>query len=336
LNEEKKLISRRIVWATVLGTLMLTVFFFAPAIIESAAYSLSQHVMCKGVDKSGSEWRPVDVSDTFSTADEKVYAFLRLDYVEAGTSPQFMWVAPDGTSLKGHTPKPYDKLYAWIQYYDTLEIRGTDRQVGVWKSEVYVDGKLLSTVSFKLQPSLNLVSKSFSPKEGEPVFPGDTVTATYELKNTGQTTYKDVKFTLGALPSQVSLLEATSPKDMKPGTTEKFVLKIKFDKEGKYDLKVQLTINKVLIEESTLEVNVSPVPFFQNPIMLGGIIALVVVVVLAAVLLMRRKRPTTAAVPATLAQPAPPTPAPTKYCINCGELIPVDAKHCGKCGAAQQ
>jgi len=331
-----KVKSRRTLAAVVLATVVLTILLSVPSIIkESAAVSLSKHVMCKGVDKSESSWKPVDVSDTFSTSDERIYVFLQLDNVEARTSLQFMWVAPDGTGTKGHTGTAYDKAYVWIQYYDTFDIKGTDRQVGVWKSEVYVGGTLFSTVSFKLQPSLDLVSKTQSPKEGEPVFPGDTVTITYELKNKGQSTYKDVKFTIKTLPDQVSLLEATSAKEMKPGTTEKFVLKIKFGKEGKYDMKVHLTINGVLIEEGTLEVNVS-VPFFQNPLILGGIIVVVVVVVVAAVLLVRRKRPTTAAAPATPAQPAPPTPAPTKYCINCGEIIPGTAKHCGKCGAAQQ
>lgn len=312
---------------------VLVIFLCLSMIIQgTAALSTSKHVMCRDVDKSESPWKPVGVADAFSTSEEKIFMFLELRDVAAHTAPENIWVAPDGTDSKGYKWKAYDEKYSAIRYYETFEIAGKDRLVGIWKSKIYVGDTLISTIEFKLQPAVELVSKSFNPKEGEPVFPGDVVTATYELKNTGKTAYKGVKFTMRTLPDGVRLTQATSEKDMKPDATEKFILKIKFEKDGTYDLKIQLFINDVLIEESTLTVKVSPVPFWQNPIMIGAIAAVVAVAVAAALILMKRKRGPAPVVPAAPAY----APVATKYCISCGASIPANAKYCRKCGSVQQ
>jgi len=67
----------------------------------------------------------------------------------------------------------------------------------------------------------------------------------YELKNSGKTT-------LSGVPRAVSVVEATPAKDMTPGTTEQFVVKLRFDREGRYEVTMQLDTNKVLIVEAPL------------------------------------------------------------------------------------
>jgi len=69
------------------------------------------------------------------------------------------------------------------------------------------------------------------------------VTITYELENTGKTILKAVDVVLGTpLPQDVSLVEAALPKDLAPGAAEKFIVKVKFDKEGTYNFANQLYI----------------------------------------------------------------------------------------------
>lgn len=315
-----------------------------PAIAESA--TVSRQVTCKGIDKSHSDWQAIDVTDTFSTADETVFSFIELENVSPPVEIIFLWVAPHEMTIEGktYTTLENEPLTAtWHgsgQAYGSLDVArspAASMPIGIWKVQVNGNGITLSEVQFTLRPSADLASKSFSPKEGEPVYAGDAVTATYELQNTGKTILKAVNFALATpLPQDVSVLEITPPTDIAPGATEKFVVKIKFDKEGTYKLKMQAYVNEELIEESPLEVQVSPAPLPWT--LMLGIIG-IMIVVFVVVLVWRRREPpppasATAAYPPT--QQTPVLPQATKYCISCGSQIPQDARHCPRCGASQE
>lgn len=335
--------SRKILLVTAVLMLFLSLSMsMEPATAVSA--TVSKQVTCKGIDKSQSNWQPIDVTDTFSTADEEVFSYIELENVSPPIDIKFVWVAPHEIEIedKSYTTVESDPLkITWQgsgQAYGYLTIARSNAAlpVGIWKVEVYGDGTLLSTVQFKLQPSVDLVSKNFTPKEGDPVYAGDTVTATYELQNTGKTILKAVNFAVGTpLPQDVSVVEATPPTDIAPGATERFVVEMKFDKEGAYELAMQVYINEELIEEGPLEVQVSPASFPWTLIL--GIMAIVAVILV--VVLVRRRRapphPTSAPTTYAPAQPAPVVPRATKYCISCGSPIPQDARHCPKCGVSQ-
>ena len=310
----------------------------------AGSVTVSKQVTCKGIDKSQSDWQPIDVTDTFSTADEKVFSYVELENANPPVEIKFVWVAPHEIEIEGktYTTLENDPLkVTWEgsgQAYGTLDVArssAASMPVGIWEVQVYGDSSLLSTVQFTLQPSVDLVSKSFSPKEGEPVYAGDTVTATYELQNTGKTILKAVSFAVATpLPQDVSVVEATPSKDIAPGATEEFVLKTKFDKDATYKLAIQLYINEELIEDAPLEVQVSPAPFPWT-LVISGMIAIVVVALIVVLVRRLRARARTPPTPYAPAQPTPVVPQTTKYCISCGSTIPQDARHCPKCGVSQ-
>jgi len=201
---------------------------------------------------------------------------------------------------------------------------------------------------------LELVSKSFTPKEGESVYSGDIVTARYELRNTGTAAARAVKIT-AETQRDVFMVEATPAKDIVPGGTELFILRLRFDKEGSYNVKVQLFSGDALVQEAPLTVQISPKPSSNYLIMGGGVTAAIVVLAAVAFIMMKRKRGPTAEalqfptmIPPTSPR-APPTPEPkatetettapvakgVKYCVHCGATIPDVVTFCTKCGKRQ-
>jgi len=200
---------------------------------------------------------------------------------------------------------------------------------------------------------LELVSKSFTPKEGESIYPGDIVTARYELRNTGTASARAVKI-IAETQRDVAAVETTPAKDIAPGSTELFILKLRFDKEGSYNVKVQLFSGDTLVQEAPLTVQVSPKPL-SNYLIMGGVTAAIVVLAAVAFIMMKRRRGPTAEalqiptmIPPTPPR-APPTPGPkvteaettapvakgVKYCVHCGAIIPDVVIFCTKCGKKQ-
>jgi hypothetical protein len=74
----------------------------------------------------------------------------------------------------------------------------------------------------------------------------------------------------------------------------------------------------------------------QPYIILGGIVVAVVAAMIVSILLTRRKKALALGYAPAPPPPTPTGPGATKYCISCGAQIPIRAKHCGKCGAAQE
>lgn len=88
---------------------------------------------------------------------------------------------------------------------------------------------------------------------------------------------------------------------------------------------------------SSTQPSVLNIPIGLDPMLIIGIVAAVAAVIVAAIFLMKRKPsyPVAEAPTPTPSYTPPPSPA-AKYCINCGASIPEIARHCPKCGAAQQ
>jgi hypothetical protein len=250
----------------------------------------------------------------------------------------------------------YLVVLMWMTYNPEAEAYGEKMKAGelVWDISEWRDTPKARLVVQKLTAILELVSKSFTPKEGESIYSGDIVTARYELRNTGTASARAVKI-IAETQKDVFTVEATPAKDIAPGGTELFILKLRFDKEGSYNVKVQLFSGDTLVQEAPLTVQVSPKSSSNYLIMGGGAIAIVAVAAVVMIMMKRKRAPGVEVMQIPTSIPSPPpqaplrtepkvaemeteTPAPAegvKYCIHCGATIPDVVTFCTKCGKKQ-
>jgi len=144
-------------------------------------------------------------------------------------------------------------------------------------------------IPYRLRPPIELLSRTFNPKEDEPILIGDTLAITYELRNTGRTTLKAVRLYVEIPSKDVRMIELTPPKSLSPGAIDFFVIKIQFDKEGNYEGTMCAYVDGVPAEEMLLTVQVSSPPIWRSPVITGGIVALMAAAIAAAVFIIRRK-----------------------------------------------
>jgi len=200
---------------------------------------------------------------------------------------------------------------------------------------VYVAGEKVTEGQWDIPvslPELELVEKKASPSEEEPFYVGDVATLTYKIKNVGKGVAKDVKVSV-ELPEGLTLVEASPAKDLDPGATGEWTLRIKAEKQGEYKGKIIFTSMGVEISDS--ELTVKATQKFPFDLALVGIIAVVVIALIAVLLAKRRKKLPPAAAPTGAEAYAPPATGAQKFCVNCGAPLPADAQFCGKCGSNQ-
>ena len=200
---------------------------------------------------------------------------------------------------------------------------------------VYVAGEKVTEGPWDVPvslPELELVEKEASPSEEEPFYVGDVATLTYKIKNVGEGVAREIKVTV-ELPEGLTLVEATSAKDLDPQATGEWILKIRAEKEGEYKGKIIFTSMDFEISES--ELTVKATQKFPFDLALIGIIAIVVIALIVVLLARRRKKPPRAAAPTRAEAYVPPAAETQKFCVNCGAPLPADAQFCGKCGSKQ-
>lgn len=113
--------------------------------------------------------------------------------------------------------------------------------------------------------------------------------------------------------------------------------------EGGYSLSVDAA-GDVKIHSMRIMLNVERKPTLLEQLFGPGITALipfvvgaiVLLVVIAAVVLVMSRRGARVTAKAGAPTPAAPPSSATKFCMSCGASIPKTAKHCSKCGAAQE
>jgi uncharacterized repeat protein (TIGR01451 family) len=189
-----------------------------------------------------------------------------------------------------------------------------------------------------------------APSGSEPFYVGDVATITYVVTNGGQIRAENVEVKVVDAPPEIEIEEVTAPKDLQPGTTSEWQVKIKASQPGTYEIYVSFFVKGEkqifetegqtgTIDEFKVTISARERPFLDT---YGLYVAagLVVMVVIVALVVARRRKGRAAPPPAGLA-PAPPVPPHTitpppaegEFCGNCGSKLPTGSAFCPNCGA---
>lgn len=113
---------------------------------------ITQHVFARGVDKSGSVWKPINVTNAFTQDDSYVYAFTAISSFSK-TTFAWSWHDPNG-KLYLNQSMMWDACRTHCQFYAAMIVSGKDAALnwGSWKMDLLADGKLLYSDQFTISP----------------------------------------------------------------------------------------------------------------------------------------------------------------------------------------
>jgi hypothetical protein len=191
---------------------------------------------------------------------------------------------------------------------------------------VYVSGekKIEETISFEVSPpNIKLVE---GPSGITQSYLGDIMELTFRLKNVGDSEAGDVRIEVDN-PESISIIEISSPKDLSRGETGSWIVKLKADQTGDFQLQVNIFSSGFNVGEETFTVQVMPKPFWRQLPFIVGIAALIGIILIASLILMRKRRyaPTTYQMGAEK----------VRLCPSCGKqmtYVPTHRKwYCSRC-----
>ncbi|MEM3606655.1 MAG: zinc-ribbon domain-containing protein [Candidatus Bathyarchaeia archaeon] len=245
--------------------LMLLAFSVFVGVFQQSANAweakVKYFVACKNVDESKRPPIPIDVSTVFSTNDEKIHLFIYLEDVTGPIKITIKLFKPDGTLFDEVDSGWYKEKYNWVTFYPWVKISEIQNLIGEWRAEAYLNGKLASTLKFMLSPAseIKIIGRSMSLVEGEPFYIGDILTIKYTLRNEGATTAKNIVFKFEDItPSKgLIVIEASPPKDLSPGESGEWIIKIKAETPGEYTAVLRLYESDSKIIEGNWQITVS-------------------------------------------------------------------------------
>lgn len=136
-------------------------------------YSLADHTTCEDVDEY--PWDPIARTHIFTSDDEFVCSWLKLDKVRGSYKVEWEWYDPSGNLYYGGeytTPDPEDEGYdywLWVKCWGYIYIRdhAPARKPGEWEVKVYIDGEYKFSESFAIGVSRGRWSGTIpAPGEG--------------------------------------------------------------------------------------------------------------------------------------------------------------------------
>ena len=130
------------------ATLLLAPILTLPG-ADAKVQTLYTHVFARGIDTSGSSWRPVNVTDVFYQ-EETVFAFANASFP---TKTKFVWAWYDPSGSVYMTENATWQCRRVCDFYSTLPAK-SDRKVGEWRMDLYADGVLLYSDRFKIMPNI--------------------------------------------------------------------------------------------------------------------------------------------------------------------------------------
>ncbi len=130
---------------------------------SGSGYTFARSTTAEGVQGSD-PFDPIDETISFSQADDKAYAWLQLDHLEAPVRDKFEWYRPDGaldfTHTGGWTDDPQDsgwEFWKWWKFWADINLKNTPRadMEGTWQVRIFVDSgggyKHISTIPFVIR-----------------------------------------------------------------------------------------------------------------------------------------------------------------------------------------
>ncbi len=192
-------------------SILIILSIFAASSQHVNAYTIVNHVTCKGVDDSGDMWKPIDPTTIFYDTDEEVNLFINFEYETTSHSMIIKWYDPEDKLFEtddGHLDNP--KLegldyHEWYVYYWSLDIKDHDAAdlPGQWKVEVFIDDKKEFTEFFEIKSTTTPLeySVSISPTS-QTLSLGDTGSFAVTVTLTSGDT-ENVSLSLSGLPGDV-------------------------------------------------------------------------------------------------------------------------------------
>jgi hypothetical protein len=175
---------------------------------ETPEFKLVETTLAKGINDAGGKEILLAPTQTFSTNDTKVVAYVKFANVSGRHSVNWKWYGPNGKLYS--ESKPYQFKTAQNRYVEsasawhTLSIKGDEAQnhPGDWSVKIFYDDRLMATKAFTvraegtaqtaplgLPPILSISEISFS----KPVLhAGETAEIKVTMKNTGPGDANDV------------------------------------------------------------------------------------------------------------------------------------------------
>lgn len=131
-------------------------FFLVPVIVCATAFAEPEFgsvTICKGV--SDERFYPVDASDTFSTDTPVLHSVVTIKDAMPGTKVTGVWIAVEAASVPANNQiESMDLEFKEAGTSNAhFQLRKPEKgwPVGKYKFDVYLDGKLVGSASFKVQ-----------------------------------------------------------------------------------------------------------------------------------------------------------------------------------------
>ena len=156
-----------------------------------------------------------------------------------------------------------DESRIWRVKLEVKKVK--DYTASVW---IYMNEEKVDEIDLYLPVSdfpLKLEAFNTIPEEGEPIYPEDTVTARYTIKNLGSRPIRNVDLLLNVDPEGLTILEHTPARALEGEESAEWLVKLRAEKEGEYTMKVDLYAQGFKVSEGwhMLTVHVSSKPLFS-------------------------------------------------------------------------
>jgi hypothetical protein len=229
--------------------------------------------------------------------------------------------------VKSTSPKDLDpgSIDEW-----TIQIQGEKPGNVTAKIQLLISENKIDETDFPVivsEPYLEIVSKNHTPKEGEPVYPGDILIVEYMMRNKGSSTVKNLTV-IPEVPEGMTLIETSKPVRIEPEETKPLSFKIRADEPGEHHFQI-LFFNSgkelpTFRAPGTVMVSENPVwtqIFKQTNYGLLILILIIAIIAISIIILSRKRKTTEVAVSKEL-----------QFCSKCGTKISDTNAFCQNCG----